>query len=160
MPWTRTFVISQGMRLVTRRRLALVLLLVALGSAVWEVPSAFRSAGRDISDWAGMGPTQRELAPARYAGISGRILLGAARIIPPDTLFAVVTGRPTTRLSPFALLAAPSLSYYWLFPRRHTNDLGQAAWVLSYNKNIDRLGLSYSRVLRLTPDVTVAEVRR
>jgi hypothetical protein len=136
------------------------LLLVALGSAVWQVPSAFRSAGDDGSDWAGMGPTERELAPARSAGLDGSILLGAERIIPRDAVFYVAVGKPSPSLSPVALLAAPSLSYYWLLPRRHTNDLRQADWVLSYAYPIRRLGLSYSRVERIAPGVTAAEVRR
>lgn len=136
---------------------AVAVFLVVVGSVAWGAPSAFRGAARAISDWAGMGTRERELAPARFVGVDPRVLTAARRLIPPGAVYHVEAGHPTPGL---AYPAYRPLSFYWLFPRRYTNDASRAGWILSYGNSLERLPLSYSRVWRIEPGVAVAKVRR
>jgi hypothetical protein len=141
----------------SRARLALLILIFAVGVTAWETPFAFRDVSRAISDWVGKNPQQRELAPAHAVAIDDRILLGARRLIPPHAIYHVAPG-PVIPNSPWE--AYRPLSFYWLFPRRYTNDIGPADWILSFNGGFRQLGLEYSRIWHIAPRVVVAKVRR
>jgi hypothetical protein len=141
--------------LAIRRRVALLLLLTAAAAVLWQAPFAFDDAGRSISRWAGVGPEQRELEPARAVAVDPHVLLAARRLIPRRTIYYVAPGRPKPGS---AYLAYRPLSFYWLFPRRYTNDPQKARWVLSFGGGLERLGLRYSSVWRISPGVGVAEV--
>lgn len=112
---------------------------------------------RAISHWAGKSVAERELAPAAATGIAPHVLLGAQRLIPPHAIYHVAPG-PLVANSPW--YAYRPLSFYWLFPRRYSNDTGKADWILSFNGGLRQLGLSYSRVWHVAHGVVVAEVRR
>ena len=142
---------------ITRARLAIVVFLVVAGSAVVASPFAFRDTAHAISKWAGSDARQRELAPARSVRIDPRILLGAQRLIPPHAIYHVAPGPVVPNSS---WLAYRPLSFYWLFPRRYTNDIGPARWILSFNGGFRQLGLHYSRIWHLERTVVVAKVRR
>jgi hypothetical protein len=142
---------------ITRTRLALLVFVVAVGSAVVGAPFAFRDTAHAISRWAGSDSRQRELAPARSVRIDPQILLGAARLIPPHAIYHVAPGPVVPNSS---WLAYRPLSFYWLFPRRYTNDIGPARWILSFNGGFRQLGLRYSKIWHLAHDVVVAKVRR
>ena len=49
---------------------------------------------------------------------------------------------------------------YWLLPRRRTDELGEADWVVSYGGDLDSLGLRYRRVIRSGAEFALAEVAR
>jgi hypothetical protein len=139
------------------RRIALLLLIVAVGATLWQTPFAFRDVVDGITAWAGKTPLDRELAPADATGIAARVLLGAQRLIPANAVYHVAPG-PIMANSPW--YAYRPLSFYWLFPRRYSNDIGPARWILSFNGGFRQLGLDYSRVWHVARGVVVAKVRR
>jgi hypothetical protein len=47
---------------------------------------------------------------------------------------------------------------YWLLPRRRTDDLAEAEWILSYRGDLEALGLDYERVITVKPGFVLAEV--
>jgi len=132
-------------------------LAVVIGSAAVEAPLAFRDVASAISEWAGRSVQERELAPARPVGIDERILLGAQRLIPRHATYHVAPGPVVP--NPTTWMAYRPLSFYWLFPRRYTNDIGPARWILSFNGGFRQLGLRYSKIWHLDRDVVVAKVR-
>jgi hypothetical protein len=141
--------------LAIRRPIALLLLLTASAAALWQAPFAFDDAGRAISGWAGAGPEQRELEPARAVAVDPDVLLAAARLIPQRTIYYVAPGSPRPGS---AYLAYRPLSFYWLFPRRYVNDPRKARWIRAYGGGLRQLGLSYSSVWHVAPGTDVAEV--
>jgi hypothetical protein len=138
-------------------RVGFAVLAAVVVSAAVAVPFQFHDVAHAISEWAGGGSEQRELAPSRAVGIDPQVLLGAQRLIPPHAVYHVAPG-PVVSNSPW--LAYRPLSFYWLFPRRYTNDIGPARWILSFNGGLRQLGLHYSRIWHLKHGVAVAEVER
>jgi hypothetical protein len=127
------------------------------GSVLVAAPFQFRDVSSAISEWVGQSPQRRELAPARAVGIDEGILVGAQRLIPRHAVYHVAPG-PVVSNTPW--LAYRPLSFYWLFPRRYTNDIGSAGWILSFNGGFRQLGLDYSRIWHLEHGVVVAKVQR
>lgn len=136
---------------------AILLLAVVIGTTAWGAPGAFHDAARVISTWEGATPQARELAPAQYVGIPARALLAARALIPARSIYHVERGTPKPGLT---WTAYRELSFYWLFPRRYTNDATRADWILAYENSLKDLPFHYSAVWHIAPGIAVAHIQR
>jgi hypothetical protein len=142
------------MRLPERSNVARGVALAAAAVAMWHVPDAFRDAWREGRNARSQSELERRLLPARVVGLDNTGSFQRAReTIPAGATYYVDVGRGGALdwVRPFAT--------YWLLPRRRTDELGEADWILSYGTDPQALGLAYSRVSNVGPGVVLAEVR-
>ena len=136
---------------------------VAVAGAVtlWQLPHVARSVHSDIVNGSSLTPQQRALVPAESVGLTHReIFVAAAKALPRDAIYYIAVGRGVPGETPRSLGWVPPFAQYWLLPRRRTDDLGAAGWILSYGGDLRALGPRYRRVITLGPHIAVAEVRR
>lgn len=133
---------------------------LALGTGLWHLPEAFRSADREADELAAASALERELRGARGVDVDTRVFAEARRLIPEKARYAVVTGPNVQVSNDVTLDAVAPFAGYWLLPRRQAPDLSGADWVLSYGGDLGALGLEYARVIEVSPGVALAEVRR
>ncbi len=145
-----------------RRPLVFFAVLVLLGSLVWRLPGAFRNVDNRIAAGSQRSQAERDLGPARAAGLDGAILIRAAELIPRRASYAVITGPDVHTGGPLAAQALRGLAGYWLLPRRQAGDLDRPrpVWVLSYGGDLRSFADRYRRITPIAPGVAVAEVRR
>ena len=108
---------------------------VALVAAVVELPDSLRSTQKRVAANAGLSLEDRELAAARAYNVNQSLALTAAQVLPRTAVFYVATGD-----QPGATAAPPFLAY-WLLPRRHTDDLSDAQWIVDFGADPGRLGV-------------------
>jgi hypothetical protein len=84
-------------------------------------------------------------------------LVRARELIPPDATYAVVVGDDPPVADPAGVL---SVFRFWLPPRRYTDRVAEADWVIAYHHSSETLGVDYSRELGLSASANVVEVRR
>jgi hypothetical protein len=136
------------------------LLVVVVGSVVWQVPQAFVDAARDVSSRHDLTEQERSLAPVRANDLPSEAFTGAADVIPADATFHVVVGR-NLPLRGNQEVALTPLFKYWLLPRRATRQLEDADWVIAYGASTETLGVPLGeRQIEISPGVVVAEVER
>jgi hypothetical protein len=82
-------------------------------------------------------------------------LVRARALIPRDATYAVVVGDDPPVADPAGVLGA---FRFWLPPRRYTDRLADADWVIAYHHSSETLGVDYSRELGLSRDVNAVEV--
>jgi hypothetical protein len=99
----------------------------------------------------------RALAPARFYGLDTRLLESAAREIPRDATYTVVTGSGVR--SRFVRIAESTLLDYWLLPRRRT-DLRSSDWIVSIGGDLRSLGLRHTRLVRVGRGLELAKRAR
>jgi hypothetical protein len=133
---------------------AALLAAVALLAAAKQLPSSLRTAQAQIETNAGLTPVERELDAARANGVHQDLALRAAQILPRDAVFYVATvgGQGAT--------AAPAFYAYWLLPRRRTNEVGAAGWILNFGADASKLGVKVDVVADLGGGAQVLRVRR
>jgi hypothetical protein len=130
----------------------------ALAAAItfWHVPGELRGVWRDIRNASAETVLERRLRPARVVGLDRtEIFLVARDLIPPGDIYYADVGEGPER----ALDWVRPFATYWLLPRRRTDDLGEARWILSYEGDLQALGLPYRRIVTVAPGVALAEVR-
>jgi hypothetical protein len=127
---------------------------VALGAALSQLPDALRASQQQISTNAGLSLQDRELAPASAYGVHGGLALRAAVDIPRDGVFYVATGGQG------GSTAAPPFYAYWLLPRRHTDDIGSAGWIVDFGADPASLGVKVKVVDDLGGGAQVLQVLR
>jgi hypothetical protein len=88
------------------------------------------------------------------------IFVAASKAMPRDALYYVVTGPGVPGASASALGWVRPFAAYWLLPRRRTDDLAQAEWVLSYGGDPASTGLQFRRTVALGPRILLAQVKR
>jgi len=133
---------------------AALVVAVALVSAVKELPRSLRSAQAQIDTNAALTQQQRELAPAQAYGVHEDLALRAAEILPKNAVFYVATGsQPGSD-------AAPPFYAYWLLPRRHTDDLAAAGWIVDFGADPTQLAVPVKMVLDLGGGASILQVRR
>jgi hypothetical protein len=147
--------VTAGSRQVTRAGAA-VLAVVALATAAKQLPSSVRAADALIAENAGLSRLDRELAPTRSFGLNPALILLADDRLPRDAVFYVATGEG---LASGHDAAAP-FSAYWLLPRRHTDDVRQAEWILSFGADPAQLGVDVDVVEDLGDGSRLLQVRR
>jgi len=133
---------------------AALLVVVALLAAVKQLPSSLRATQAQIETNAGLSPLDRELAPAHAFDVHESLALRAAELLPKDAVFYVATG------SGAGSVAAPPFYAYWLLPRRRTNDLGSADWIVNFGADAAKLGVKVDVVADLGGGAQVLRVRR
>jgi hypothetical protein len=139
--------------------LALIAFVLALGAGLWQLPGAVRDHYRAIGGLQGATVLDRQLSGARSVDIDVRILEEARRLIPPDAVYAVVTGPGADISTPITLSAVPPYAGYWLLPRRRVADASaDVDWIVSYGGDLDGLGLTYSRIVKVGAGLEIAEV--
>jgi hypothetical protein len=126
----------------------------ALAAALWQLPDSLRGAQARIDANAGLPTLERELDPARAYSVHGRLATLAAEILPRDAVFYVATGG-----QPGSDAAGPFYAY-WLLPRRHTDDVAAADWIVSFGADPARLGVKVDVVADLGGGAQVLRVRR
>jgi hypothetical protein len=129
--------------------------LAAAAVALWYVPGELRGVWREGRNARSQSELERRLLPARVVGLDDtRIFQRARETIPAGARYYVDVGRggELDWVRPFAT--------FWLLPRRRTDELGEADWILSYGTDPRSLGLPYSRVSTIGPGLALAEVRR
>jgi hypothetical protein len=143
------------MRVPVRSHVARGIALAAAGVAVWHVPGELRDAWSEARNASARTRLERQLGPADVVGLSETdIFLRADEAIPRSATYYVDLSSSSGELAwvrPFAT--------YWLLPRRRTDDLAEAEWILSYRGDLEALGLDYERVITLRPGFALAEVR-
>jgi hypothetical protein len=130
---------------------ALLIAAVALLAAVKQLPSSLRATQTRIAANEGLSPVERELDPARAFGVHQGLALRADELLPRDAVFYVATTAGQA-----GAVAAPPFYAYWLLPRRHTDNLGLAQWVLSFGVDPTQLAVGVDVVA----DVGGAQVLR
>lgn len=131
-----------------------LLAVVALVAAVKQLPSSLRATQAQIETTAGLSPQERELAPAHAFDVHESLAVRADEILPKDAVFYVATGGGP------GSVAAPGFYAYWLLPRRHTDDLGSADWILNFGADATQLGVKVEVVADLGGGAQVLRVRR
>jgi hypothetical protein len=134
---------------------AVLLAAVALVAAVKQLPSSLRSAQAQIETNASLTLTERELDAARANGVHQDLALRAAEILPRDAVFYVATSKGGQ-----GTVAAPAFYAYWLLPRRRTNDVGNAGWIVNFGADPASLGVKADVVADLGGGAQVLKVRR
>lgn len=130
----------------------------AAAATLAYVPRDLRDVWRDVRNASAQTRLERQLAPARVVGLQETsIFLVARDVIPARSTYYVAVGEAAGRsafdwVRPFAT--------YWLLPRRRTDELGEAAWILAYGADLKALGLPYARVITIGPGLALAEVQR
>jgi hypothetical protein len=84
-------------------------------------------------------------------------LVRAREHIPRDATYAVVIGNDPPVADPAGVRSA---FRFWLPPRRYTDRIDDADWVIAYHHSSETLGVEYSRELGLSPSANVVQVRR
>jgi hypothetical protein len=131
-----------------------LLAVVALGAALWQLPDSLRSSQREVDAYKSLSLQQRELAPATAYSVHADLALRAAQVLPRDAVFYVATGtQPGSD-------AAPPFYAYWLLPRRHTDDLGTADWVVAFGADVASLGVKTDVVEDLGGGAEILRVHR
>jgi hypothetical protein len=133
---------------------AVLIAAVALIAAVKQLPASLRATQTQIDANAGLSPMARELDPARTFGVDQGLALRAEELLPKNAVFYVATtkGLPGS-------VAAPPFYAYWLLPRRHTDDLKTAKWILSFGADPSQLAVGVDVVADLG-GAQVLRVRR
>jgi hypothetical protein len=132
----------------------------AAAAALWHVPGELREAWGEVRNASAQPELERRLLPARAVGLDETaIFLRAAAEIPPGAIYYVDVG-DAAPVSDSALDWVRPFATYWLLPRRRTDELGEAEWILSYGGDLQALGLAYERVLAVGRGLALAEVRR
>jgi hypothetical protein len=153
--------IEAGLARVRRLTIAEIAIVVALLVAVAYIPHDARSVWRNWRNGSATPHAQRELAPAYDVGILAPTLIGAAaRFIPIDDTYYAVAGPSAPERSADSIPYVARWATFSLLPRRETPRADQADWILSYGANLQSLGLSYRKIIRLGPGVELAEVRK
>jgi hypothetical protein len=143
-----------------RSLVGLAAALVAGAVGLWHVPGELRDAWGQIRNATAQPELERRLLPARIAGLEDTaIFLRAVEEMPPGAIYYVDVPTSDPEHDP-ALDWVRPFATYWLLPRRRTDELGEAEWILSYGGDLTALGLRYSRVLRVGDRLALAEVRR
>jgi hypothetical protein len=134
------------------RAVVVAAFVVATIATLTKIPHLVQAAAPDP-----VSASKRALAPASFYRLDPRLLDRAARDIPRDATYAVVTGDHGQ--SRFVRIAEKTLLAYWLLPRRrihpHSSD-----WIVSIGANLRSLGLRYARVVQVGYGRELAEVRR
>jgi hypothetical protein len=128
-------------RLLTQAGAAVIVAL-ALLAAVKQLPNSVREVERIVRENAALSPLERDLAPARAFGLNPTIVLRAAELMPEGALFYVARGEGASS----TLDAAAPFSAYWLLPRRHTDDITRADWILSFGADPGGFGVEVDLV--------------
>ena len=127
---------------------------VALVAAVVELPHSLRSTQKQVAANAGLSLQDRELAAARAYGVNQSLAVAAAQVLPRDAVFYVAVGdQPGST-------AAPPFLAYWLLPRRHTDKLGDAQWILDDGADSNALGVKTKVVDDLGGGAEILRVER
>ena len=137
-----------------------VVIAAAVGVSVWRLPGLFHGTDRAADAVAGLTREQRALLPGRSFDLETEFFLAAAREIPPDSTYLVITGEEANPSSSIVLFKAPVFAGYWLLPRRLTTDPAKADWVVAYGGKLSSLGLKYRRIVDVMPGYLLAEVAR
>jgi hypothetical protein len=134
---------------------------VAAGAALWQLPHVAREVHADIANGRSLTPLQRALGPTEGVRlVHPEIFLAASKAMPRHALYYVVTGPGVPRATASALGWVRPFAAYWLLPRRRTDDLPQAEWVLAYGGDPASTGLRFRRTVVLGPRILLAEVKR
>ena len=133
---------------------SLLLAAAALGAAVVHLPKSLRQTQRQVDTNAGLTRVERELAPTRAYAIHADLALRAADVIPRNGVFYVATGGQS------GSGGGPPFYAYWLLPRRHTDDVHAAGWIVSWGADPARLGVKTKVVADLGGGAEVLRVER
>jgi hypothetical protein len=150
-----------GLARVRRLTIAELAVLVAVVVAVAYIPHDARSVWRNWRNGSATPHAQRELAPAYDVGILAPTLITkAARFIPLDQTYYAIGGPNAPERSTDSISYVGLWATFSLLPRRETPRADQADWILSYGANLQSLGLTYRKIIRLGPGVQLAEVKK
>jgi hypothetical protein len=133
---------------------AALLVALALLAAVKELPSSLGAAQAQVEKNAGLSALDRELAPAHAFDVHESLAVRAAELLPRDAVFYVATGGGA------GSVASPPFYAYWLLPRRHTDDVGSAGWIVNFGADAAKLGVKVDVVADLGGGAQVLRVRR
>lgn len=125
---------------------------VAALTTLTKIPEVFHAARPEP-----VSAGKRTLAPATFYRLDSRLLVSAAREIPPEATYGVIAGDRVP--SRFVRIAEQTLVAYWLLPRRRI-DAHSSDWIISIGGDLRSLGLRYTRVVRVGQGSELAEVRR
>jgi hypothetical protein len=138
--------------------LVLVVAAVAVGVEIWVTAgpalSYARIGYRNVRDPTPK-PRDADLDPLSSYISTGTIVL-ARETIPPDATYTVVVGN--TKLDDPGVVGV--MLRLWLAPRRYTDRLASAQWVVAYHESSEALGVPYTREVGLGPDANAVELKR
>ncbi len=153
--------IQAGLARARRLTIAEIAIVVALLVAVAYVPRDARSVWRAWRNGSATPHAQRELAPAYDVGILAPTLISAAaRFIPVNETYYAVGGPNAPERSADSISYVGLWATFSLLPRRETPRADEADWILSYGADLQSLGLTYRKVIRLGRGVELAQVKK
>jgi hypothetical protein len=125
----------------------------ALGVAAWQLPGELRSYDNAA---AAAAARPHDFPVTALVGIDPEALGRAAELLPRDAVFFVAVQKQRDLRD----LVFQSLAPDALLPRRRTDDVQRAMWILAYRVDPRTLGIGLRRVTTVGADVAVAEVAR
>ena len=127
---------------------------VALVAALVELPHSLRATQKRVAANAGLSLEQRELAAARAYNVNQSLAETAAEVLPRNAVFYVATGdQPSASADP------PFLAF-WLLPRRHTDNVSDARWIVDDGASSSGLGVPTKVVHDLGGGAQILRVER
>ncbi len=133
----------------------MVIVAICLYSAAGRIRPVVEAAHSAVTTASG-SQAQRDLAPAGTWSLIA-FVTAARRVIPRNATYAVVIGQdpPTDGLR---VLAIPPLLWYSLAPRKYTQDIQAAQWVITYHHSPESLGVKVGREVGLDADGNAVQV--
>jgi hypothetical protein len=95
-----------------------------------------------------------DLDPLSYYAPTGA-LVAARQSIPRLATYAIVVGSDPPGAVPEIIQDVYKL---WLVPRRYTDRLSEAQWVIAYHHSSETLGVRYTKEIGLGPGVNLVQV--
>jgi hypothetical protein len=95
-----------------------------------------------------------DLDPLSFYAPTGAFV-AAQRLIPRDATYAMVVGEKPGEANPKIVL---DLFRMWLLPRRYTERVAEAEYVIAYYRPSESLGVDYVEEIGLGPGVNVVRV--
>ncbi len=138
-----------------------VLLVAAIVVAVDLYAAASHSATFARIGYANLSRPHRlardaDLDPLAFYAPTGA-LVAAQQTIPRQATYAIVVGSNPPGANPEIIRDIFKL---WLVPRRYTDRLSEAQWVIAYHESSESLGVRYTKEIGLGLDVNAVEVTR
>jgi hypothetical protein len=150
---------SARLTAISVRGAAIVVVVVAFASVALRAVETARS-GRELIGASTPSRLERELGSSPLGDIDTRsLLLRSREAIPANATYTVVVG-DTTPVPRYIHDGVPPLLQYWLLPRRYTDDIHAADWIVAVHASSELLGVPVRREIGLGADANALEVAR
>lgn len=154
--------VSEGRHVFERRVrvVAVAAVAVAFLFALAHLSATLHWIDGNRGELASLSNADRPLIGGQSVGLDVGFFRRAARVIPRNATFAVITGDKVRVPAPATLDAVAPYAAYTLLPRVRVADPRAADWIVSYGGDLASLGLRFRRTVVVAPGLRIAEVAR